>query len=558
MPTGTGKTETVLSTIESAMMADPAMEVLGLAHRQELVYQPWERWQKKNGDVPNMEMGDIRKSNLMGSHRLTFASKDSLHPERLKIAFPDPKRVGLIWADEAHRLVRKSPSWWHIINYFMDGNPDCKLIGTTATPDRADEESLGSAFESVAFDYPLFSTDGSASAIGDGWLVPIKQEYVLLGDVSFERIGCRGGDFIDSQLEKALLEDKCLYKITEATREIAEGRPTLCFTSGIEQAIRQAMIFNASSCGSSMACASSVPLHLRAPFVVMSGDTDSRKQMLKDWNQGKFQIMNNAMVFTEGFDFPGIGVVSMGRPTKSRALFTQMVGRGTRILPGIIEGQNRNGTFWRLDSVEERRAAIESSTKPFMTVLDFVGCSNLPLMSSVEVLGGKESDEVVTRARSYVRDKRMDVAEAIVQAKSDIEDELEERKRVRAKVGSIQRLSPMEVLGVIPPHEPGWHKGRKATPGQSSALTKFKVEPDVISRLSFCEASAMMDRLVKRSRDNLCSYKQAKLLAKYGESPNLTFPEASFVIDKIAGNSWQAFPEPISKSVINRREAVHA
>ena len=120
----------------------------------------------------------------------------------------EKKAVSLIWADECHRLTKKTGSWWNVVDYFMSGNPECKLVGTTATPDRRDEVSLGQVFDTVSFDYPLFSTEDEPSAIRDGWLVPIKQEFVTLGEIQFEAIKSRGGDFIDSALEKALLEDK--------------------------------------------------------------------------------------------------------------------------------------------------------------------------------------------------------------------------------------------------------------------------------------------------------------------------------------------------------------
>lgn len=554
MPTGTGKTETVLHTIQRFMADNPDSHVLGLAHRQELVMQPYDRWQTKTGEVPNMEMGEFRRSMLVGSSKLTFASKDSLHPKRLREAFPDPKEVGLLWCDEAHRVTKKSSSWWHVIDYFMSGNPDCRLIGSTATPDRQDEISLGQIFDDVSFDYPLMSTDGSPSAIGDGWLVPIKQEYVTLSGVKFESIGSTKGDFIDSQLEKALLDDKPLYKIVEGTRAVAGDKTTLCFTSGIEQAIRQAMLFNSSSPGSARAIASSVPTHLAADFVCNSRDGDARREFIEDWKKNYFQYCTNAMIFTEGFDFPGIGVVSMGRPTKSRALYVQMLGRGTRILPNIIEGRTPSGT-WRVDDPVKRKALIAMSAKPYVSVLDFVGVSNLELVSALDVLGGKECDEVIAKARTYQKRGTKDVVEAIKKAKSDIEDELEKRKRIRARFETIHReeLTAMNVIGAVPTREPGWHKGRKPTPKMREALRKFKLEDAEINKMSFWEATTTMDRLVSRAKEGLCTFKQAKILAKYGERTDLTFQQASSVIDRIAKNKWKAFDTPVSQSMVGAK-----
>ena len=105
MPTGCGKTETVLEVIDRFMQQSDG-QVLGLAHRQELVYQPWDRWQRKTGEIANMEMGEIRRSNVKGGSRVTFASKDSLHHRRLREAL-DRKSTRL---NSSHIPLSRMPS----------------------------------------------------------------------------------------------------------------------------------------------------------------------------------------------------------------------------------------------------------------------------------------------------------------------------------------------------------------------------------------------------------------------------------------------------------------
>ena len=171
MPTGTGKTQTFLSIASDW----PQGDILVLAPRQELVWQPFERWRELTGEHGEVEMADFRRSTFStGRSRVTFASKDSLcRLKRLKRAFPDPKKVGLVIIDEAHHAVKQNRSYQAILDYL--DHPDLRVLGVTATPDRADELALGQTFDSVAYDYPLLDPDGGPSAIGDGWLVPIRQ-----------------------------------------------------------------------------------------------------------------------------------------------------------------------------------------------------------------------------------------------------------------------------------------------------------------------------------------------------------------------------------------------
>lgn len=540
LPTGTGKTQIALATM--ADWPDQQCGVLGIAHREELVWQPWERWKQMYGEYPEMEMAEYRRKR--GGSRLTFASKDSLHPSRLKEAFPDPKSIGLLWVDEAHHCVRANQSYSHILDYFLGANPDCRLFGSTATPDRADEAALGESFDTVSFDFPLFDPDGGPSAIGDGWLVPIDQQYVEVSDLHFDNVGSRGGDFIDSQLERMLLEDKGLYKITSETKTISAGKLTLCFVPGIDSAITQCNILNAEISGWAYTIASRVPAeHLENEHVVNSGDKDRRRSLLKRWARGEFQFLSNVGVLTEGFDEPLIGCISMGRPTKSRALYSQCVGRGTRVLPGVIEGPD-----WRIESREERLNAIANSGKSCILVLDFVGNSRHPLISSLDILGGRYSDEVVEKAKANVKKSGSAISsqQALSEAAAQVEEEKRQqlRKSVRAKTRStIVKIDPFSILELSPAvREPGWHKGRKPTPKQLDTLRKFKIPEKELSGISFWQATKLLDKLIQRAKDGKCTYKQATLLAKYGQPTDVGFSQASKIIDAIASNGWRPIP----------------
>jgi superfamily II DNA or RNA helicase len=544
-PTGTGKTEVALDVIDQ--WPDKSCQVLCLAHRQELIWQPWNRWQTKTGDYAEIEMGEQRRGRRS---RVTFASKDSLHPDRLRTSFPDPRAVKLIWIDEAHHVVKKTRSYGHILDYFRQGNPDLRIFGCTATPDRTDEHALGQTFQTVAAEYPLLDPAGGPSAITDGWLVPIQQHVVVCEGISFEKVKTRGkkGDFVEGDLEKMLLENEVLEAICGATRSVAAGKTTLCFTSGIHQAIKQAGIFHAEQTDMARAIASAIPPELYHDYVIQSNDHEARKHMLKSWARGEFQYVCNVGVFTEGMDEPRIAVISMGRPTKSRALYAQMAGRGTRVLPGLIEGRREDGTIWRLETREQRLHAIQGSAKPFLTILDFVGVSRHSLVSAVDILGGKYDDEIVEAARSRIASGERDVQQALARAAE--EAVLEARKSFKAKVDfRLQTVDPFALFNVIQAREPGWHRGRMATPKQQEALIKFGMDRRTVAKLSFHKASQLMDTFIKRIKEQQCSYRQAKVLAKAGVDPEqVGFKQASAIIDRIKRGGEVT----IAEDVINR------
>jgi superfamily II DNA or RNA helicase len=532
MPTGTGKTETFLDIADRW----PQGNVLVLAHREELIWQPWERWQQKTGERGEIEMGDFRRSTRPKS-KLTFASKDSLYREkRLHRAFPDPMEVGLIIIDEAHHAVRQNKTYQRILDYFSV-NPDLRIMGATATPDRTDEQALGQTFDTVAFEYPLLDPAGGASAIGDGWLVPIQQEIITVEDIRFNEIKVQGGDFQGKALQSEMTREVVLHKVAVPTMELAGSDQCMVFASGIQQASRLAEIFNRKMDGRAFCLVSKVPASENYQHVVNSRDKQARKRALKGFADGFYQYAVNVGCLTEGYDCPQVRTLSMGRPSKSRSLVAQMCGRGTRILPGVIEGDG-----WRLGTPEERKAAIAASAKPHVKILDFVGNSRHKLITSTDVLGGKYPDEVIDLAKEELAKDGGDVIRALQEAEVKHSTHLEERRKIMAAgvKWDARRADPFGVLDVVPSREPGWHKGRMPTHKQKEALAKFGVEWHKIEDLTFHGANTLMGSLIGRSKEKLASYKQCRLLKKHGlATKEMTRQEASSLIDRLAKNNWK-------------------
>lgn len=428
-----------------------------------------------------------------------------------------------------HNCHHATASSYRTIYDWFGKNPALRHLGVTATPDRADEEALGQIYDSVAFEYSIL--DG----IKDGWLVDIQQQFVHVEGLDLSECKSDKSDLIGSDVARVMELEANLHKVVSPVIDLAGDSPTLVFAASVEHAHRMAEIFNR---------------HRKECAVAIDGTTDkeSRKLDLKRFSRGEFQFLCNVGVFTEGFDEPRVGCIAMARPTKSRALYAQVAGRGTRPLPGLVDG---------LETAEQRLAMIAGSAKPAMLMLDFVGNSGRhKLVSTADILGGNEADEVVERATINAKRKsslgqKADMRRELEEAREQIEEELKEKhhaeaslqaKRSHVKAAakfSTKLVNPFDIFDIVPQREPGWHKGRKPTAKQVQTLEKFKVDQKTIDGLSFCQASQMLDILFQRSQKGLCSVKQAKILSKYGMSTDVSFREASAAIDALARNKWK-------------------
>jgi type I site-specific restriction endonuclease len=275
-----------------------------------------------------------------------------------------------------------------------------------------------------------------------------------------------------------------------------------------------------------------------ASWVCGKTDREERRRILADFAAGKLQVVCNCGVLTEGFDDPGVEVVIMGRPTKSRSLYSQMVGRSTRPLPGVVDGP---------ETADERRAAIATSAKPSCLVVDFVGnAGKHKLVTSADILGGKVSEEAMelALARTLKAGGPVNMTEALDEAEEELKHqrgqarlaEVARRARLVATARfTTQSVDPFDVLELDPVKQRGWDNGRELTEKQRSLLAKQGINPD---NVTFSQAKQLISEIVRRWDGKLCSYKQAKVLRKYGYSTDVSFAEASATIDALAKNGW--------------------
>jgi superfamily II DNA or RNA helicase len=392
------------------------------------------------------------------------------------------------------------------------------VIGVTATPDRADEAALGQVFASVSFDYEVLD------AIHDGYLVPVRQTVVEVQDLDFSQVRTTAGDLNGKDLAAIMEDEKALHEIASPTLDIVGARKTLVFATSVKHAERLCEIFNRHEASASWLCG-------KTP-------KEQRREILERFAKGELRILCNVGVLTEGFDDPGVEVVVIARPTKSRALYAQMVGRGTRPLPGVIDG---------ILTKEDRIAAILSSGKPSVEILDFAGNSGRhKLVTTADILGGKMSDEVVERALRKVaastKPGGADMAEALAQAELELHDERKkaearERAKLQAKAKyQTKQVNPFDVLNIEPGRERGWEQGKQLTEKQANLLRGQGINPE---DRSYHENKRLLDELFRRWDSNMCSFKQARILQKYGYPTDCDRDTAKAVIDGLAANGWK-------------------
>ena len=561
MPTGGGKTILFADVIRRVF----PRRALVIAHREELIFQARDKIERVTGLSADVEMGDYRaEGGLFGQARVvvsTVQTQCSGGDGGGRMAKFDPQGFGVLIIDEAHHAT--SPSYRRVIDYYRT-NPALKVLGVTATPDRADEAALGQVFQSVAFDYEVLD------AIHDGWLVPIEQQMVHVEGLDYSSIRTTAGDLNGADLAAVMEAEKNLQQMASASLAILQkieerrgfpsapqqnvltpppssglrppsptpvgegpcgARPTyrpraLVFTASVKAAELTAEIFNR---------------HRPDMASWVSGRTEreERRRVLADFAAGKVQVVCNCGVLTEGFDDPGVEVVIMGRPTKSRSLYSQMVGRSTRPLPGVVDGP---------ETAEARRAAIAASAKPSCLVVDFVGnAGRHKLVTSADILGGSVSDEAIELAASRAAQTRgpVNMSGALDEAEAELARQREEARQAeaarRARLVATARFTtqavdPFDVLHMDPVKARGWDTGRQLTEKQRSLLAKQGINPDGIS---FSEGKQLIAELFRRWDGKLCSFKQAKVLRRYGLNTEVSFAEASATIDSLARNKWR-------------------
>ena len=526
LPTGCGKTVVFAEVIRRVLHGQPPADqpagrrAMVLAHREELVNQAAEKIKALAGADVGVEMGELvaEGETLLGPEPPVVVSTVQTQVTG-RIARFRPGDFAALVIDEAHHATSKS--YRRCVAHYL-GNPDCRLLGVTATPDRADERALGLVFEKVAYAYSV------ADAIRDGWLVPVRQKLVKVEDLDFSGISTTAGDFNQGELAEVLEEERNLHAVAGPTVEICGARRAIVFAASVKQAERLAEIVNRFGKG-------------RADWLCGKTPKDDRRARLEAFRNGEIQFLVNVGVLTEGFDDAGVEVVVMARPTKSRALYAQMAGRATRPHASIAGDLGSH-------SAEERRALIASSPKRECLIVDFVGNSGRhKLVSTADILGGRTDDEDEAEARRRVAKRAAESGEGVntleelERARAEIRErklrDAAERRFIQAKAKySVLGVNPFDVFELAPVDRQARTTNRiKLSWKQESILReKLKVDP---GRLTPSEGRALLDEYFRRIKAGLATYGQAKYLRRHGFPAPMTFAEASATIAWLRGGA---------------------
>lgn len=474
-PTGSGKTVMFSSMAEQMH----PVRTLILAHREELLTQAQDKLFRSTGLAAQIEKAEHRASHQAD---VVVASVQTLMRDKRLQRWPRD-HFGLVVVDEAHRVL--ADSYQKVLSHF---DPYAKVLGVTATPDRGDKRNLGEYFEDISFEIGLHEL------IKQKYLSPIAVRTVPI-QINLAGVRTTAGDYNDADLGNAI--EPFLESIVGELGAAIGNRKTLVFLP----LVRTSKMF--------------VDLCRRAGLTAehVDGTSSDRKEILDAYARGEFQILCNSMLLTEGFDEPSVSCVICLRPTKIRALYSQIIGRGTRIHPG----------------------------KDNLLVLDFLWMTEKhSLVRPAHLVAPSEeiAQQMVAMSEDAAgEDLEQDLMEMVSDAKEARERKLAEELEANAKRKS-KLIDPIEfALSLhevdLADWEPTmrWHRDPPSD-GQLRALKQFGFDPAAVPSKGY--ASVILDRIFSRRELNLATPKQLHWLRKTGHpQPELaTFAEARTWLDQ--------------------------
>lgn len=496
LPTGCGKTIVFAKVTEDCVRN--GKRVLILAHRGELLEQAADKIHKSTGLGCAVEKAE---SSCAGSwFRVVVGSVQTLTRAK-RLAQFSADYFDTIIVDEAHHCL--SDSYQKVLGHF----PDAKVLGVTATPDRGDMRNMGEFFESLAYEYTL------PKAIKEGYLSPIKALTLPL-KLDLSGVGISAGDFKVGDLGTAL--DPYLYQIADEMLKYCMDRKTVVFLPLVKTSQKFRNI-----------------LHQRGfRAAEVNGDSRDRAEVLEAFDRGDYNVLCNSMLLTEGWDCPSVDCIVVLRPTKVRSLYSQMVGRGTRLYPG-------KDHLLLLDFLWHTERHELCHPASLICQDDDVARQ---MTENIEKAGGPVDIEEAEKQASE---------EVVAQREEALAKQLNEMKRRKKKlVDPLQfemSIQAEDLSGYVPAF--GWEMAPPSDE-QKNTLEKLGIMPDEIG--SAGKAAKLLDRLDKRKMEGLTTPKQIRFLEGRGfqHVGMWQFDAARNLIDRIAANGWRVPSDIIPQEYI--------
>lgn len=486
LPTGCGKTIVFSKIIEDRVRLGE--RVLVIAHRSELLEQASDKLKTATG--LNTALEKAENTSIGSWYRVVVGSVQTLQREKRLKQFPKDYFDTII-IDEAHHAL--SSSYQNVLSYF----DEAQVLGVTATPDRGDKQNLGKVFDSLAYEYSL------VDAINSGYLSKISAITIPL-TLDLSKVSQQAGDFKAADIGTAL--DPYLDQIADEMVKQCKNRKTVVFLPLVKTSQKFKDILNSKG--------------FKAAEV--NGSSEDRTEVLKDFDNDKYNVLCNSMLLTEGWDCPTVDCIVVLRPTKVRALYSQMVGRGTRIAPN----------------------------KKDVLLLDFLWHTERHELCRPAHLVTDSSEVAAKASENMAKDnsKEFELLEAVETAGKDVIAEREEalakqleemRKRKRKLVDPLQfemSIQSEDLSDYVPDF--GWEMAPPSKQ-QLKALEKFGIFTDEIGNAG--KANKLLDRLNKRKNEGLTTPKQIRFLEQRGfqHVGMWKFNNAKKLIDRIAANGWR-------------------
>ena len=483
LPTGCGKT-IVFASVAKERTKDG--RVLIIAHREELLNQAADKLKSAYGIDSCVEKAE---STCIGrNEKIVVGSIQTLQRESRLGRFPD-NYFNTIIVDEAHHALAET--YIRVLDHFHGS----KVLGVTATPDRGDLRNLGQYFQSLAYEYSI------RDAVKQGYLAPIKVLTCPL-NIDLSNVHMSQGDYAAGEVGNAL--EPYLEDIADEMIKSCRGRHTVVFLPLISISQKFRDILNTKG--------------FKAAEV--NGESKNRDEVLREFEEGKFDVLCNSMLLTEGWDCPIVDCIIVLRPTKIRSLYCQMIGRGTRL----------------------------HENKDHLLVLDFLWMTGKhPLVHPADIICSKEETAKKVTEKIAEGEEPIDLFAAETQVEIDAEEQRKQALAKALKSAKTERkerklIDPLAFEIAVPSlsdYEPsfGW-ECEPATEGQQKVLANFGLDATSYTK---GKAKITIDSLIRRREKGLATPKQIALLVKKGfkRVDEWSFEEASKMIARYAAVGWK-------------------
>jgi superfamily II DNA or RNA helicase len=354
--TGTGKTEVAIQLISTYATEGG---VLFITPRIELTDQSADRFRSRG-----LECG-VERAEFVSDERITVSCYDSLVRGGRYEKFLGSTKLVIV--DESHKNF--TPAALKMLGHLRDAG--AKLVGMTATPRIGKKQRLDQFYGSLAFSY-LYQ-----DAVADGYLCEARAWLSVMEGLDLSKLPVSQGDYDKATLDRWMREDARIEQVVSLVEQTYDNKPSMVFGTKIAHIEELKLGFERRGIPAAIVH-SELPPH-------------ERRQQLRDFEEGRCNVILNVEVLSVGWDFPPATKLYLARPTQSYDLYGQILGRAMRPLAGIVDG---------LRTAEERRAAIAASAKPWFEVYDLCDASrHNRLVTAADFLNPGMEPELQARVR---------------------------------------------------------------------------------------------------------------------------------------------------------------